>query len=229
MFLAPARFGRGQSSIGTRAPNCTSRGTALSNLKGHPILFSAPMVRALLAGTKTQTRRVMKLTDLTRHPDNDPWYKLKVWSWRLRDSMWTDHTWESLLSRCPYGQPGDLLWVRETWGKADDYHFHGTVYKATDDEKRLHLSEKVKWHPSIHMFRHDSRITLEVTGVRVERLQDISVEDCIAEGVSTTLREHDAVVDLRDKYRTLWESINGTWSWDANRWVWVIDFKRVTQ
>ena len=97
------------------------------------------------------------------------------------------------------------------------------MYKATDEAKY----PDAVWKPSIHMFRHDSRITLEVTDVRVERLQDISADDCQAEGI--TRRDYRlGDDDWQDAYKRLWESINGPGSWDANPWVWVVEFARVT-
>lgn len=164
-----------------------------------PILFSSPMVRALIAGTKTQTRRVVK------------------GEWIV----------------CPYGGPGDRLWVRESHWWFKDEHDPVTGYyppklTAEDVEYRADGERPGRsWRPSIHMPRWASRITLEITGVRVERLQDISAEDCIAEGMQSRMREHDAVCDLRDQYRDLWEHINGPGSWDANPWVWVLEFRRL--
>ena len=177
-------------------------------MKERPILFSAPMVRALLAGTKTQTRRIVKARDLEwmdvhqglREPDN--------------------------AERCPYGQPGgDRLYVRETWAAPHAYdHLPPRLipqdarihYAATEDRGGL------LWRPSIHMPRWASRITLEVTGVRVERLQDISEADAIAEGVYT-----DPACPAYDAYAQLWDEINGLGSWEANPWVWVVGFHRI--
>lgn len=170
-------------------------------MKERPILFSAPMVRALLSGAKTQTRRVVKPQP---YENGSP-----------------EHFSISELSKfCHYGQPGDRLWVRETFfggypGVAN------TLYRAT------HADAAVKWRPSIFMPRQASRLTLEITGVRVERLTTISVSDAIAEGYDGSV---DDPIDPSVKwYSRLWESINGAGSWAANPWVWVIEFRRGAQ
>ena len=189
-------------------------------MKTRPILFSAPMVRAILSGTKTQTRRAVK----DRHIDAAPPACFFQW----------------LRERCTYGQPGDRLWVRETWQAFFDdevpadrprgpRHTMGIparpdrksfVFYRADGPGPVHRDGyAARWMPSIHMPRKYSRITLEVTGVRVERLQDISHADAMAEGMALD----DAIYD----YSRLWEQINGTGSWDANPWVWVIEFQRV--
>lgn len=176
-----------------------------------PILFSAPMVRALLAGTKTQTRRVVKRPE------------------RYEGGL------HNCLHCCPYGEPGDRLWVRETWAPQVDCEVsaqrwtklqaqHGPMpllHFAADNEPGPWIT---KWRPSIHMPRWASRITLEVTEVRVERLQDISDADARAEGCVATSKW---APNVRDDYAALWESINGAGSWAANPWVWVVAFRRV--
>ena len=190
--------------------------------KERPIIFSGPMVRALLAGTKTQTRRVMS----ERH------------RWHFIEACGD-------LALCPYGLPGDRLWVRETFAKIDGQTrpWIETDYRATyahGDRLGDHLGIKKRWTPAIHMPRAASRITLEITEVRVERLQEISEADAVAEGCARLPLQDgpgawwSADVDAgpalhgrtaRDAYRLLWESINGPGSWDANPWVWVIAFK----
>ena len=178
-------------------------------MKERPILFSAPMVRALLAGTKTQTRRVIKPRHLAFF-NQDAAAMLSDWNERP----------------LPYGKPGDRLWVRETWHDASSSLHSCALYRA--DGIDLHWD---KWTPSIHMPRWASRITLEITSVRVERLQEISEADAQAEGwtrrpeVSTDPQVHKEAA--RDWFMDLWESINGPGSWDANPWVWVIEFKRL--
>jgi len=185
-------------------------------MKERPILFSGPMVRAILEGRKTQTRRVVK-----PQPGCDP-----------RDDEHLD------MGRCPYGQPGDRLWVREAWhtderdleyarAKHEDAMSDSPIYYRADPEND---NAGCTWRPSIHMPRWASRITLEITRVRVERLQEISEKDAIAEGADPYLHPvHPGREGLRhvDGFRSLWESINGPGSWDANPWVWVIEFKRV--
>lgn len=187
-----------------------------------PILFSAQMVRALLAGTKTQTRRAVK-------PRKDPDYGCQMAPGEIAG----DEHPERL---CPYGRPGDRLWVRETWLTVNgDDTFYRADYLADPAGDRAH---GVAWTPSIHMPRARSRITLEVTGVRVERLQDISEEDARAEGVERSGEcnwrdyldhPHNDFTSARRSYRSLWDSINGPGSWDANPWVWVVEFRRVAQ
>jgi len=205
-------------------------------MKERPILFSAPMVRALLAGTKTQTRRVVKPQPVY----GDVQGLFQCWQFpHKRGHLLYPNAKDQVIALCPYGQPGDRLWVRETfaawWDTATGKRTHVMGYRAdindpdwdgfgADDPWWL----DAKWEPSIHMPRNFSRITLEITGVRVERLQDISEEDAKAEGVE---RHAPACVvgrPYRVPYSVLWESINGPGSWDANPWVWVVEFKRVT-
>ncbi|NWF45424.1 hypothetical protein F3K02_09210 [Hydrogenophaga sp. D2P1] len=213
-------------------------------MKERPILFSKPMVLALLSGTKTQTRRVVKPSDLAwmdehqglREPDN--------------------------AIRCPYGQPGDHLWVRETffaWGRwetrfsakkgRDEWHFidmtlecgQSYLYAAdgvSDTKafiKRRGGVEPMYWkRPAIFMPRAACRITLELTGVRVDRLQDISEADAKAEGIHQQPTTgwfsvpgiSGAGTTARAAYALLWNSINGAGSWDSNPWVWCVEFKR---
>ncbi len=226
----------------------------MSAIKERPILFSGPMVRAILEGRKTVTRRAMKVqphdgamvtvehfntTVTDRHGNQDAGPE-------VFGAWWSDG--ECSLT-CPYGQPGDRLWVRETWGiemlagyseeggYSSEYELR---YRADDSEReisvaagepdpwlKLYDSQRGEWRPSIHMPRAACRMVLEITDVRVERLQDISTEQIIAEGPSTTLREHDAEVELRKQWRELWESTGG--DWDTNPWVWVVEFKRIEQ
>jgi hypothetical protein len=199
-----------------------------------PILFSAPMVRALLAGTKTQTRRVVK-----PQPENDPAKHHPIepynngrggWNWVLAA---TGHGLGDPFP-CPYGQPGDRLWVREAWARTVvGLGTEMVVYREGDNR----TDYGGPWKPSIHMPRAASRITLEVTGVRVERLQEISEADAQAEGIPYSERfrgfcigeaEHFNSHDPRESYRSLWQAINGPDSWAVNPWVWVVEFRRVT-
>lgn len=210
-----------------------------------PILFSAPMVRAILAGTKTQTRRIVKLPD-RHHWAIAPDYPGQI----LIDGRGDYHGGEFPIDelRCPYGKPGDRLWVRETWqgplfweDQRTEYERNrrlfekseccvyaadgGPVPEFIDDDDIL----QQRWRPSIHMPRWASRITLEVTRVRVEQLQDISVADSIAEGVVETNRNLiglEPCMGWRYAYEDLWNSINGARSWNANPWVWVVEFVR---
>ena len=214
-------------------------------MKERPILFSAPMVRAILAGTKTQTRRIVK-----PHRNDDSFvledHGYGWWPYRSEDgesSVMSDGCEYRL--PCPYGAIGDQLWVRETlevvpnWGMLFYVASGPDEYKITDPRADA-LIEKYGDHyhandgkriPSIYMPRWASRITLEITNVRVERLQEISEEDAIAEGAKPYLLPvHPARESLRhvDGYAQLWEQINGPGSWDANPWVWVVCFRRVS-
>lgn len=201
-------------------------------MTSRPILFNGAMVRALLDGSKTQTRRVVKLTHAA-HVKEPRGHR----RWHPADPDAT--------KACPYGQPGDQLWVRETWAMDDEDNALlygadiGTDSGADDWERnRLDGVPKYRWRPSIHMPRAASRITLEITGVRVERLQDIREADAIAEGIEPTMPNpghwnwKDYLADGMQthavlSYKTLWESINGPGSWDLNPWVWVVEFKRI--
>lgn len=194
-------------------------------MKERPIIFSDPMVRAILSGTKTQTRRVIK-------PQHQRFIDLPV-AEQLR--RWDERPF-------PHGRPGDKLWVREAHYIIGEYR--EVFFRATQDSNNSPaLSWPGPWRPSIHMPRWASRITLEVTGVRCERLRDISEADAQAEGVERTVTgdgwrryadpSWEAVglppfADARSSFRSLWEHINGTGSWDANPWVWVIEFERIT-
>lgn len=186
--------------------------------KERPILFSAPMVRALLAGTKTQTRRVAKIDDVA--------YGLPV--------RWVSvgpATTGLQNVRCPYGGPGDRLWVRETWARDDE---DGALMYRADlgrdmnadawEQGRLEGVPRYRWKPSIHMPRQASRLMLEVTGVRVERLHQISRGDAMAEGCPfANMQDGESPVRW---YEYLWRSINGPDSWDANPWVWAVEFRK---
>lgn len=197
-----------------------------------PILFNAPMVRAILDGSKTQTRRV-----ITNHP-GDQWThdgfgritskhpKQDRFGLFVRRGLGTDFP-ECDIVPCPYGQPGDQLWVREAWARTTvGLGTEMVVYREGDNR----TDYGGPWKPGIHMFRRDSRISLEITRVRVERLQDISEGDTIAEGVSVHPDHHgrprESIYSPVQAYRDLWESINGPDSWSANPWVWVVEFTR---
>jgi hypothetical protein len=192
-----------------------------------PILFSTDMVRAILDGRKTQTRRVVKFLhtgfhgltgQVMAHQEYKACYSMPkggfvFWSsacgQAYSDRAYRDDTGGY---KCPYGAPGDLLWVRETWGGA------GTIYyKASGDMPDWLAKAGYKWRPSIFMPRWASRITLRITDVRVERLEEITEEDAIAEGCKSV-----------DKFKILWDNINQArgYSWLSNPWVWVISFEQ---
>lgn len=186
-------------------------------MKERPIIFGAEMVRAILDGNKTQTRRVLKQQPVDILPMKIP------------------DRWVCLIKRgpnrgqvikCRFGEAGDLLWVRETWATLPHYNhlppreipdFAEIAYKA-DGLGRLHG----KTRSPIHMPRWASRITLEIIGVKVERVQDISNTDCFSEGIDK------ASFSGRTAFMIAWEIINRKrgYSWESNPWVWVIEFER---
>ncbi|HFQ2794743.1 TPA: hypothetical protein ACHQHX_005778 [Pseudomonas aeruginosa] len=200
-----------------------------------PILFNDQMVRAILEGRKTVTRRVVSPQPDFLGSMVDPNTPFKTLDAGLHARI-----------TCPYGEPGDRLWVRETWGLQVRSYGGGAgefiVYRATNPDAIYCKSSEgreypVKWKPSIHMRRHSSRILLEITAVRVERLQDISEEQALAEGVRGEPCDHtrQACADIgcwgdtaKGAFGFLWESLKGEGSWAANPWVWVVEFKRVT-
>ena len=205
-----------------------------------PILFSAPMVRALLAGTKTQTRRIVKPQPATTARWGG-WITCSTARENEGKAMWGhgEHLDRPHYVRCPYGQPGDRLWVRETTSESEPCFLGGkaqpTVWYRADNNRPMWADRK--WTPSILSPRRLSRITLEITEVRVQRLTDISGDDVVAEGIrrpsAMTIVELSAFAGttetswLRNQYLALWQSLNGPGSWDANPWVWVVEFKRV--
>lgn len=241
-------------------------------MKSRPILFSAPMVRALLEGRKTQTRRIVKPQDSIEFDPNvqsSPIYRHSA-----RCPGYCDYGCEVL--PCPYGAPGDTLWVREEhyvrghWEPVEGVRTKQGRMKwrfvAADDVVRFDAPDEyrkgrhhkdsgaIAWHKRLARFmpRWASRITLEVTGVRVERLQTISQEDARAEGLKGVTKDGALVkyglpdrdgwpgtddlgwewreweIDPRRAFHRLWESINGERSWAANPWVWAISFRVVT-
>lgn len=208
----------------------------MSQIKERPILFSAPMVRAILEDRKTVTRRQVKCSIANRfdeprgQADVDAGYPL----------VECEDGYVSAVKLCPYGQPGDRLWVRETWAEirvaqAPDQEW--IVYRECDNR----TDYGGPWKPSIFMPRRACRILLEISAVRVERLQDISEDQAMAEGVrlmrdgSGTWVSREGPGNLvtpwptaKEAFGDLWNSINGPHAWDANPWVWVVEFKRVT-
>jgi hypothetical protein len=204
-------------------------------MRERPILFSGPMVRAILEGRKTQTRWVMKPQpvldgDMVGHP--------------ALCGLFGAHVFGPCAAKmipCPYGAPGDRLWVRETWapivqiadvdlpaGLVEKADPRGGVqliaYRATTEDfvwadgDGYAMEGRSCWRPSIHMPRWASRLLLEVTEVRVQRLQEISEEDARAEGVES-----------RGAFCGLWDTINGNGSWRENPWVWCVSFRRVEE
>lgn len=199
-------------------------------MKERPILFNADMVRAVLDGRKTQTRRIMKVQP---HAGvrNSPFVKSGIEDGHGKELV------------CPFGEVGDRLWVRETFrvhSRATDVAT--LVYKASEQQSWTQQTHRVPiekcnkpavvdtWTPSIHMPRWASRITLEITCVRVERLNSMTEKDALAEGC---LGGHDTIPGYQysatphEHFHHVWQSIYGADSWQANPWVWVIEFKRV--
>lgn len=211
-------------------------------MRERPILFSGPMVRAILSGQKTQTRRIVKPQPDIAQPGPIP--GAGICAITTPDDQRLGRLGK--IVPCPYGQPGDRLWVRETWAhgihalaaqREEDGPF---VYAADNHGTQGRLGDR--WRPSIHMPRPDSRITLEIISVRVQRLQDISEADCIAEGIQQHGEKQGWVTEARfpdgkrhfgagayGLFQQLWQSINGADSWAANPWVWAVEFRRITQ
>lgn len=208
-----------------------------------PILFSTEMVRAILEVRKTQTRRVMQKQPSLKHrfkyickERSKGWGGLFEW---LTDGMTLHEHF-----KCPFGTVGDILWVKETWAYGFDDSRDCMVlidkalyiwYKASEP----HGYNGIKWKPSIFMPKSASRLKLRITNIRCERLNDISEEDAIKEGIlsdappySKTFWNYlekiwDGTLDAIQSFRSLWESINGIGSWEKNPWVWVIEFERI--
>lgn len=223
------------------------------------MIFNADMVRAILNGRKTQTRRIMNV-----QPESNQFGLLHITSSTKRSDIGKYHWAESnatgnhvrsKLFSCPFGAVGDRIWVRETWGVVsheldedgriqpwtpdrpataihempfgNGYYSGHAIYAADGDftwgDDDGYEDGRSCWKPSIHMPKAASRILLEITGVRVERLRSMSQDDARAEGVIAASGPMEAGLAFRE----LWDSIYGEESWKANPWVWVIEFKRV--
>ena len=220
-------------------------------MKTSPILFSGPMVRALLDGTKTQTRRVMK-PQPTLEPD-------KTWDWNP-EPRGISYFWmpdegpgARIIERCPYGVPGDLLWVRETWGvrgwmsdpaplagehleglrltlnyRADD-HMSWTRYPDDPEYARIRslvkcYNDETRWRPSTNMPRWASRLTLRITDVRVQRVRDISDDDVEKEGLAWYSLGGHPRWPRNGRFAENWVTMHGRQSWCNNEWVWALSF-----
>lgn len=224
--------------------------------------FNAEMVRAILDGRKTQTRRIVKPQPEVSHSGN----LSGVWLGKPLNGLLLPKL-EDIAEHCPFGKPGDRIWVRETWGVVShELDEDGCIQQWTPDRPATAIHEmpfgngyysghviysadggftwgdddgyedgRSCWKPSLHMPKAASRILLEITGVRVERLNSISQEDAQAEGMELTgwrptYSDPDGGGDVwtpYDNFAQLWESIYGEENWQANPWVWVIEFKRV--
>lgn len=216
-------------------------------MRERPILFNAEMVRAVLDGRKTQTRRIMSpqpADDI--QPHKFPNKALLGWlsSLEHKHGSFTAHI-------CPFGQPGDRLWVRETWADVNHDGCPAVAYRADGEVRDLNEDDgeeddpnlekywfanwypdlisgtEGRWTPSIHMPRWASRITLEITGVRVEWLASISSDDARAEGYPADRAADGGNSDPWLWFRDLWDGIYPEQSFKANPWVWIVEFKRV--
>ncbi|ECJ2555356.1 hypothetical protein [Salmonella enterica] len=210
-------------------------------MKERGMIFNAEMVNAILSGRKTQTRRPIKwkqtrFTEIAERDDGS------LWPW-AEDCERGGDIWFA----CPYGEIGDRIWVRETWQvihdhidesshveyrtyapsipKEKDRYWHTVYAEHFGDESRE--DRGFPWRPAIHMPRWASRITLEITDVRVERLRGLSEEDAKSEGIIPSAGGVLPGWEYRINFRDLWMDIYGTDNWEANPWVWVIEFKRV--
>lgn len=229
-------------------------------MKQIPILFSTPMVQAILDGRKTQTRRVVKpQPELCEFEGNQTGNRVNGWVMPGTQFFWPEgDTPDMAKLKCPYGQPGDILWVRESFGVGTrpcpfNGWKDGIEYKADqalidpDDDLPLYCYENIDytkyegqrgWKPSIHMPKAAARIFLRVKSVRVERVQEISEDDAKAEGVIFHCKEYGykcygkyagigpMTLTAKESFTSLWQSINGDESWNANPFVWVIEFER---
>ena len=194
-------------------------------MKQRPILMSSEMVQAILAGNKTQTRRVIKPQPLTVglkgvYPDlynHEP----NHWAFWLPDNRMT----EPRIWKCPYGQVGDRLWVRESY--IPNLDEKTATYKANWNEypNGPGIKFTCKWKPSIFMPRKYSRITLEITSIKVQQLQNMTFQDIRDEGFDIGKTNPTAGEVARKWYCDLWDRINGKkYPWSSNPWVWVITF-----
>ncbi|EOC0011700.1 hypothetical protein ACI0X9_003387 [Cronobacter turicensis] len=222
-------------------------------MKERPIIFNGEMIRAILNGHKIQTRRIMKPQPSSCTQGGFWWPSDKHHTMlhvekALQNS---EGIWKGIAGdACPFGTVGDRLWVRETWARYNiDKDSYDMAYRATTPHD---WPKEGRWRPSIHMPRWASRILLEITDVRVERLNSISHEDAEREGIHTEVWDQTVVAKnyaaedqifqfwsedmphyvemnelFRASFRSLWQSIYGAESWQANPWVWVIEFKRV--
>jgi hypothetical protein len=196
-----------------------------------PILYSTPMVQAILNLSKSMTRRLKGLENINENPND--WAFIGLLHGSIKQKFQPVFRFENTVTRelidivCPYGKPSDLLWVREKHRRLIDCEtgaFHSWDYYA-DMSEEFHKQFPHKWKPSIHMPKAAARIWLEVTDVRVERLRDISEEDAISEGAEKEYQVYPERARYRYGFALLWSKINGYESWEANPWVWVVSFR----
>lgn len=217
-------------------------------MKERGMIFNAEMIRAILDGRKTQTRRIVNWRGLNGGL-NLNFSGLKVCEypkgWVIESESRSSSEWRCQPTPCPFGIVGDRIWVRETWAEAGGNAPELQLYRANYPEhvpshyEHLRPAEEIRWRPSIHMPRWASRLTLEITNVGVQRLQSISQNDAAREGLVRLpasgrycINQGDqyfggASHDAREVFSWLWSSIYGDDSWQANPWVWVIEFKQV--
>jgi hypothetical protein len=198
-------------------------------MKAKPIIFSTDMVKAILDGRKTQTRRVIKPQPtwgkvITEQEAKDRALSgFDPYGFRINTP-----TLSEAARKAPY-QPGDILWVRETWQYVDESENSGYVYKASENGKTWEENTvEWTWRPSIHMPWEAARLLLKVTDVWPERVQDISEADAKAEGVTPI---NDSECGYRGAFRELWNALNAKrgYDWYTNNWVWVYTFERITK
>jgi hypothetical protein len=193
-----------------------------------PILFSTPMVQALLEGRKTMTRRIVKPQPDIRATEivsSNAWPKQGDHVARF-EMLSTPQCYEvTNILKCPYGKPGDIIWVRESCLFLQSHPSPGWIYKADDHSIAKDLKkEGYRWRPSIHMPKAAARIWLEVTDIKVERLHDITWRDIVSEGIVVPPIELLSPTHA-ELWERLWVSINGQESYEGNPWVWVVSFK----
>jgi hypothetical protein len=204
--------------------------------KERPILFSTSMVQAILEGRKTMTRRTKGL-EVNENPDD---WKLDGIGLMVNSKGKLEYSFQHSRGRfclgfSPYGKPGDILWVRETWSYYRPFGGDPTravLYKADEDKmgqypvvfngEEFYANVRDPWRPSIHMLKSDARIWLKITDVKVERLHNISYEDTIKEGIYECWLVHNPPSQI---FGSLWRDINGKDSWELNPWVWVVEFE----
>ncbi|PWL71023.1 MAG: hypothetical protein DBY27_03095 [Clostridiaceae bacterium] len=217
----------------------------------NPILFNTEMVRSLLSGVKTCTRRVVKgahfqwdfwcmddnavMTGIRADGEEYPLPVEGLWAVFIQDG-----NPEFLMLKAPY-QPGDILWVRETWYQDTERYMYRADYSKTEKFYRNGKEVTVKWRPSIHMPKDAARIFLQVKNVRVERLQDVGYEGCKAEGIWDDYKTHSEKYheNLAERaypvvFSEFWDctikkQLLPRYGWDANPWVWVIEFERISK
>lgn len=192
-----------------------------------PILFNTEEVKAILDGRKTMTRRAIKPQTVTHNgPDGQVTTSLDDFMYRNKKDF------ELLCAASAPYQPGDILWVRETWLKADDGYYYKADIKVPSESENLRKTYGYKWRPSIHMPREAARLFLRVKGVGVERLQDITEEDAEKKGVKAYGPNNCSGTSARIAFAELWDSTIkkqdiDRYGWAANPWVWVIEFEKV--